>query len=275
MISGPNMGGKTVALKMAGLFVVMTYCGMQLPAGGGTCIGRFERVVADIGDEQSLVANASTFSAHLERMREILEGAERADAGDRRRDRRRHGAERRRGARRRDARTIARRAARGRSSRRTRLELKLFAHATPGVANASVRFDPEDVRADVRARRRHAGAVAGLSARRAIGHRSADRRARGALLERRERDYEAALAELALRNGELREDATRWRASAATSRASSTACCAIAASSTPERRRFAARAPKSGCSRALRDFVRELQRRASQLGSDRGRENRR
>ena len=50
------MGGKTVALKMTGLFVAMTYCGMQLPSGTGTCIGRFERVVADIGDEQSLVS---------------------------------------------------------------------------------------------------------------------------------------------------------------------------------------------------------------------------
>ncbi|HEY2554673.1 MAG TPA: hypothetical protein VGI15_05425, partial [Candidatus Cybelea sp.] len=76
VISGPNMGGKTVALKMAGLFVVMTYCGMQLPAGGATCIGRFERVVADIGDEQSLAANTSTFSAHLQRMREILDDAD-------------------------------------------------------------------------------------------------------------------------------------------------------------------------------------------------------
>ena len=76
VISGPNMGGKTVALKMAGLFVAMTYCGLQLPAASGTRVGRFERVIADIGDEQSLVANASTFSAHLERMREMLDGAD-------------------------------------------------------------------------------------------------------------------------------------------------------------------------------------------------------
>ncbi len=76
VISGPNMGGKTVALKMVGLFVVMTYCGMQVPAADGTRVGRFERVIADIGDEQSIVANASTFSAHFERMREMLDGAD-------------------------------------------------------------------------------------------------------------------------------------------------------------------------------------------------------
>ena len=52
----------------------MTYCGMQLPAGiRHVAIGRFERVIADIGDEQSIAANASTFSAHLERMREMLD----------------------------------------------------------------------------------------------------------------------------------------------------------------------------------------------------------
>ncbi len=75
VISGPNMGGKTVALEDDRTLCVLTYCGMQLPAGAQTRVGRFRRVVADIGDEQSLAANASTFSAHLQRMREILEVA--------------------------------------------------------------------------------------------------------------------------------------------------------------------------------------------------------
>ncbi|MEO9170142.1 MAG: endonuclease MutS2, partial [Candidatus Baltobacteraceae bacterium] len=56
VISGPNMGGKTVALKLVGLFVAMTYCGMQIPASAGTRIGRFTHVVADVGDEQSIAA---------------------------------------------------------------------------------------------------------------------------------------------------------------------------------------------------------------------------
>ncbi|MBV8073789.1 MAG: endonuclease MutS2, partial [Candidatus Eremiobacteraeota bacterium] len=75
LISGPNMGGKTVTLKMVGLFVLMTYTGMQLPASAGTKVGRFERVFTDIGDEQSIAQNASTFSAHLRRVGSILRSA--------------------------------------------------------------------------------------------------------------------------------------------------------------------------------------------------------
>jgi DNA mismatch repair protein MutS2 len=69
IVSGPNMGGKTVALKLVGLFVAMTYCGMQLPAQEGTTIGSFDHLACDIGDEQSIAENASTFSAHLRRLR--------------------------------------------------------------------------------------------------------------------------------------------------------------------------------------------------------------
>ena len=141
--AGPNMGGKTVALKMAGLFVVDDLLRHAAARGGGTRIGRFERVVADIGDEQSLAANASTFSAHLERMREILDGAGRANARDRRRDRRRNRTERRRGAGASRCWSGCSNAARAAIVSTHSIELKLFAHATPGVANASVRFDPK------------------------------------------------------------------------------------------------------------------------------------
>ena len=74
VISGPNMGGKTVALKMVGLFVAMTGCGMHLPAAEVT-VGRFTRIFTDIGDEQSIALNTSTFSAHLGCLAEIVAGA--------------------------------------------------------------------------------------------------------------------------------------------------------------------------------------------------------
>ena len=76
LISGPNMGGKTVALKLAGLAVLMTACGLHLPAEPTSKIGVFTRVRADIGDAQSIAMNASTFSAHLGRLRDILHAAD-------------------------------------------------------------------------------------------------------------------------------------------------------------------------------------------------------
>lgn len=76
IISGPNMGGKTVALKLAGLAVLMTACGLHLPAEATSVVGLFTHVRADIGDAQSIAMNASTFSAHLGRLRDILEVAD-------------------------------------------------------------------------------------------------------------------------------------------------------------------------------------------------------
>ena len=72
LVSGPNTGGKTVLLKALGLIAMMAQAGIPAPVGAESRIPVFDDVLADIGDEQSIEASLSTFSAHLKNLSEIL-----------------------------------------------------------------------------------------------------------------------------------------------------------------------------------------------------------
>jgi DNA mismatch repair protein MutS2 len=260
VISGPNMGGKTVALKMVGLFVAMTYCGLQVPAGSGTRIGCFERIFTDIGDEQSIVENASTFSAHLKRMREIITQADERslvlvdEIGG--------GTEPTAGA----ALAIAMlerllevRACGIVTTHAT--ELKLFAHGTPGVVNASVRFDPSSFVPTYHLDVGTPGQSLAFPLASAMGiPRELIARAQ-ALLDNRERDYEQALADLSSIQAQLAKDRETVLKEQAHISSLQENLRKRTQALESERRTFAKTADER-MRKALADFTAELQRRA-------------
>ncbi len=76
MVTGPNTGGKTVSIKTIGLFCAMTMCGLMLPCADESQISVFDKILVDIGDEQSIEQSLSTFSGHITNIISIMKQAD-------------------------------------------------------------------------------------------------------------------------------------------------------------------------------------------------------
>jgi DNA mismatch repair protein MutS2 len=195
LVSGPNTGGKTVLLKAIGLVSALTQAGVIPPVGPGTRLPVFRDIFADIGDEQSIEASLSTFSAHLKNLRELVEGAD--DRSLALIDEMGSGTDPAEGGALADAilRTLTRRGTRTIAT--THLgTLKEIAAEEPGVVNASLQFDAVELRPTYRLLKGVPGRSYGLAIARRLGLPDPLLEAAEAALPRGEREATQLLAEL-------------------------------------------------------------------------------
>jgi DNA mismatch repair protein MutS2 len=202
LVSGPNTGGKTVLLKAIGLMNALTQAGVIPPAGANTKLPLFKDIFADIGDEQSIEASLSTFSAHLKNLREIIEhasaeslvlideigsGTDPAEGG-----------------------ALAHAILLELTQRGTTTvatthlgQLKLLATEDPGVVNASLQFDAQELRPTYRLIKGVPGRSYGLAIARRLGFPDALLQKAEEALPKAERDAGRLLGELEQKEKEL------------------------------------------------------------------------
>jgi DNA mismatch repair protein MutS2 len=144
VVTGPNAGGKSVAMKSVGVLALMAQCGLPVPAAPGTTLPVFSRLFVDLGDRQSIQDDLSTFTSHLTALREMLATADERslvlidEAGT--------GTDPAEGGALAEA-ALARLTRQGARTVATTHHgtLKAFAHRTPGVANGSMVFDRDSL----------------------------------------------------------------------------------------------------------------------------------
>jgi len=219
ILTGPNAGGKTVALKTMGLLTIMAMAGLSVPASGDSTVSTFPQVFAAVGDEQSVEQDLSTYSAHVRRLNEILAGADRGSLVLL--DEVVSGTDPREGA------AIARGFLEALADREVRVlatthfeELKGIAFGDRRFENGSMEFDPEALRPTYRLRLGVPGRSMAMEIARSLGfpedvltrakrYLTGEEQKLDEVLARLERERErlaAEAAELAVKRGEAEEE---------------------------------------------------------------------
>jgi DNA mismatch repair protein MutS2 len=206
LVTGPNMGGKTVAMKTVGLLALMAMAGLPVTAAHGTAFPWFDRIVCDIGDEQSIQDDVSTFLSHVRRVTQALAAA--TDRSLVLLDELGSGTDPAEGAALGQA-VLEALLARGAMTLATTHHgsLKTFAHETPGVRNASMAFDEATLRSLFRLIVGVPGGSRAIQVAERFGMDGAVLARARALLPQGERDLNRLIEEL----GRLREEAVAER----------------------------------------------------------------